>query len=171
MNTSIGREMFRMLIPFVQTKSLSMKLPIAPESKSILTEYTLLVSVVLISIGRMIDILRASRILVESCLGSLFSYFDLRGRAFLSRAKGRNASIGSRISVLTSFSTFNTVNLFTNSNWGTLFAGCTKQNPSLGQSLLPLPLLHPSKPLNLRSILPIASWSAFRCPSGRGSPL
>ena len=34
-----------------------MKLPVAPESKSALTECTLLVSVVLISIGRMIDVL------------------------------------------------------------------------------------------------------------------
>ena len=46
-----------MLMPFVQTKSLFMKLPIAPESKSALTECTLLVSVVLILIERMIDVL------------------------------------------------------------------------------------------------------------------
>jgi len=41
---------------FIWTKSLSMKLPIAPESKSALTECTSLVSVVLIFIERMIDI-------------------------------------------------------------------------------------------------------------------
>jgi len=86
----MGREMLRVLIPFVQTKSLSMKLPVAPESKSALTECTLLVSVVPISIGRMIDVLQASRVLAESHLGSLFSYFSLRGRAFLSRAEERS---------------------------------------------------------------------------------
>ena len=36
--------------------------------------------------------------------------------------------MGSQISVLTS-SMFNTANLFTDSDWGALFAGCTKQNP------------------------------------------
>jgi len=50
---------------------------VAPEFKSTLTECTSLVSVVLISIGRMIDVPQASRVLVESCLGSLFSHFDL----------------------------------------------------------------------------------------------
>ena len=49
-----------------------MKLPIAPESKSALTECTLLVSVVLILIERMIDVLWALRVLVKSCLGSFF---------------------------------------------------------------------------------------------------
>ena len=56
--------------------------------------------------------------------------------------------IGSWISILTS-STFNTANLFTNSDRGALFIGHTKQNPSLGWSQLPLPLLHSSKLLNL----------------------
>ena len=84
----MGREMFRVLIPFVQTKSLSMKLPVALESKSALMECTSLVSVVPISIGRMIDILRASRVLAESHLGSLFSYLGLRGRAVLTGAEG-----------------------------------------------------------------------------------
>ena len=37
-------------------------------------------------------------------------------------------SIGSLVSVLVS-SIFNTVNLFTNSDQGTLFAGRAKQNP------------------------------------------
>jgi len=68
LNTGMGREMFQVLIPFVRTKSLSMKLPVAPESKSALTECTSLVSVVPISIGRMIDVLRVSRVLAESCL-------------------------------------------------------------------------------------------------------
>jgi len=54
-----------------------MKLPIAPESKSALMECTLLVLVVLISIGRMIDIPQVSRVLAESCLGNLFFHFGL----------------------------------------------------------------------------------------------
>jgi len=33
LNTGMGQEMLWVLIPFVQTKSLSMKLPVAPESK------------------------------------------------------------------------------------------------------------------------------------------
>jgi len=80
--------MFQVLIPFVRTKSLSIKLPVAPESKSALTECTSLVSVVPISIGRMIDVPRALRVLTESRLGSLFSHLGLRGRAVLTGAEG-----------------------------------------------------------------------------------
>ena len=118
-----------------------MKLPVALESKSTLTKCTSLVSVVLISIRRIMDIPRTSRILVESRLGNLLSYFDFQGRVFLSRVEVRGAFIGSMISILISF-TFNTENLFTNSNQGILFAGCTKQNPPLEQSTLPLLSLH-----------------------------
>ena len=67
--------MLQVLMPFVQIKSLSIKLPVAPESKSTLTECTLLVSVVLISIERMMEVLQALRVLAESHLGSLFSHF------------------------------------------------------------------------------------------------
>ena len=152
----MGREMLWVLMPFVWMKSQFIKLPIAPESKSALTECTLLVSVVLTSIGRMIDVLRASRVLMESCLGSLFSYFGFQGCAVLSKAEERGgASIGSQISVLTS-STSNTVNLLTSSNWGVLFIGCTKQNPPPGLNKPLLPLLHPLGPLNLQSISPFA---------------
>jgi len=66
LNTGMGQEMFQVLIPFVQTKSLFMKLPVAPESKSALTECTSLVSVVPISIGRMIDVPQVLRVLAES---------------------------------------------------------------------------------------------------------
>ena len=52
-----------------------MKLPVALESKSTLTECTLLVLVVLISIERIIDVPRVLRVLVESYLGSLLSHF------------------------------------------------------------------------------------------------
>ena len=62
---------------FRMDKSLSMKLPVAPESKSTLTECTSLVSVVPISIGRTIDVPRVSRVLAVSCLGSFFSHLGL----------------------------------------------------------------------------------------------
>ena len=119
-----------------------------PESKSALTECTSLVSVVLISIGRMMDVLQTLRALAESCLGSLFSHFSLQDRAFLSGAEERSATIGSQICIDYS-STFNTVNLFTDSDQGALFAGCTKQNPPLGWSMLLLPLLYSSEPSSL----------------------
>ena len=101
-----------MLIPFVLTKS--MKLPIALESKSALTECTLLVSVVLISIRRIINVPQALRVLAESCLGNLLSHFGLQGWTILSGAEGEreSTSIGSQISVLTS-SMSNTANLLT----------------------------------------------------------
>ena len=108
--TSMGREMLWVVIPFVWTKSLSMKLSVALKSKSTLTECISLVLVVLISIGRTMDVPWASRALVESCLGSLFFHLGLQGRAFLFRVEGRSASIGSQISVLTS-SMFNTANV------------------------------------------------------------
>jgi len=158
------------LIPFVRTKSLSMKLPVAPESKSALIECTSLVSVVPISIGRMIDVLRALRVLAESRLGSLFSHLDLQGRAVLTGVERGGASIGSQISVLTS-SMFNTANLFTNSDRDALFAGYTKQNPLPGRGQLPLLLLYLSRPSNLQSILPVALRLTFRCLSSGSSPL
>jgi len=104
-------------------KSRSMKLPVAPESKSALTECTSLVSVVLTSIGRMIDVPRASRVLMESRLGNLFSHFGFRGCVVLSGAEEERegASIGLLISVLTS-SMSNTANLLTSSDQGALFA-------------------------------------------------
>ena len=65
-----------------------MKLSVAPESKSALTECTSLVSVVPISIKRMIDVPWASRVLAESRLGNLFSHLGLQGRAVLTGAEG-----------------------------------------------------------------------------------
>ena len=148
-----------------------MKLPVAPESKSALTECILLVSVVLTSIGRMIDVLRVSRVLTESRLGNLFSHFGFRGCVVLSGAEKERegASIGSLISVLT-FSTSNTVNLLTGSDRGALFAGCAKQNPPPGLSKPLLPLLHPSGPLNLQSVPPFAPRLTSGRPNGGGSP-
>ena len=167
----MGREMLQVLIPFVQTKSQSMKLSIALESKSTLTKYTLLVSMVLTSIKRMIDVPRVSRVLTESCLGNLFSHFSFQGCAVLSGVKGERGgtSIGLWISVLTSF-TSNTANLLTSSDQGTLFTGHAKQNPfpMLNKSLLPL--LYPSELLNLQSILLFALRLTSRCPNSGDSP-
>jgi len=80
------------------------------------------VSVVLTSIGRMIDVPQVSKILTESRLGNLFSYFGFRGCVVLSGVveEREGASIGSHISVLTS-STSNTANLLTSSDRGALF--------------------------------------------------
>ena len=146
-----------------------MKLFIAPESKSALIECTLLVSVVLISIERIMDVPRVSRVLVESHLGNLFFYFGFRGRAFLSGAEREGVSISSLVSVLT-FSTFNTANLFTSSDQGILFTGCTKQNSLPGQSKLPPPLLYPLELLSLQSIPFSVPQLTFRRLSSRDSP-
>ena len=148
-----------------------LKLPVAPESKSALTECTSLVSVVLTSIGRMIDVPRASRVLMESHLGNLFSHFGFWGCVVLSGAEGgrRGTSIGSQISVLTSF-TSNTANLLTSSDWGALFTGHAKQNPPPGLNKPPLPLLHPLRPLNLQSTPPSALQLTSRHPNSGGSP-
>ena len=54
-----------MFISFEQTKSLLMKLPVAPQSRRALTEWSLLVSVVLISTGRKREVPRASKALIE----------------------------------------------------------------------------------------------------------
>ena len=66
--TSMGQEMLWVLIPFIWTKSLFMKLLIALESKSALTECTLLVSVVLISIGRIILLWSRAHFLFFHCI-------------------------------------------------------------------------------------------------------
>ena len=120
----------------------------------------------------MIDVLQALRVLMESCLGNLFFHFGFQGCVVLSGAKEERegVSIGSHIFVLTS-STSNTVNLLTSSDWGALFAGRTKKNPSLGLSKPFFPLLHPLGPLNLQSIPPFALWLISRRPNSGGSPL
>ena len=149
-----------------------MKLPVAPESKSALTECTSLVSVVLTSIRRMIDVPQASRVLTESCLGNLFSHFGFRDCVVLSGAEEEEregASIGSLISVLTS-SASNTANLLTSSDRSTLFAGCAKQNPPPGLSKPLLPLLHPSGPLNLQSVPSFAPRLTSGRPNSGSSP-
>ena len=120
----------------------------------------------------MINILRVSRVLTESHLCNLFSYFGFQGCIVLSGAEEEkeDASIGSHISVLTS-STSNTANLLTSSDWGTLFASYAKQNSPPGLSKPLLPLLYPSEPLNLQSIPPFAPQLTSGRPNSGGSPL
>ena len=64
----------------------------------------------------------------------------------------------------------NTENLLTSGDWGILFAGHTKQNPSLELSKLPLPLLYPSGPLSLQLTPPSALRLTSGYPSSKGSP-
>ena len=70
-----------MFIPFEWTKSLSMRLPVALQSRRASTECNLLVSVVPISTGRSREVPRVFKVLIERSLGSLFSHLGLQSRA------------------------------------------------------------------------------------------
>jgi len=113
-------------IPFEQTKSLSMKLPVALLSKRALTEWSSLVSVVLISTGRSKEVPRASKALIERSLGSLLSHLGLRSGVGIRGVRGSAST--SSLSIVLESSIINTVNLFTG-NWGALIASRTTQNP------------------------------------------
>ena len=128
LKTGMLRERVRVFIPFEQTKSLSMKLPVALESRRALTEWSLLVSVVPISTSRRREVSRASKVLIAKSLGSLFSHLGLRSRAGTGGLVD-GASISS-LSIVLGSSIFNTVNLFTG-DWGALISGCATQNPLL----------------------------------------
>ena len=110
-----------MFISFKRTKSLSMKLPVAPLSKRALTEWSSLVSVVPISTGRSKEVPRASKALIERSLGSFLSHLGLRSGAEIRGVRG-SASTGS-LSIVLESSIVNTVNLFT-SDRDALIAGC-----------------------------------------------
>ena len=114
-----------MFIPFKQTKSLLMKLPVAPQSRRTLMEWSSLVSVVPISTGRRREVPCVSKALIEKSLGSLLSHLSLRSRAGTG-GLGGSASISS-LSIVLGSSIVNTVNLFT-SDWGALIASCAIQN-------------------------------------------
>jgi len=90
------------LIPLEQMKSQSMKLPVAPQSRSVLMKWSLLVLVVLTSIGRTKNVLHVSRALVKSCLGSHFSYLGFWGGILIIGVeKGKDMSLGSLSLVFT----------------------------------------------------------------------
>ena len=67
-----------MFIPFEQTKSLLMRLPVAPQSRRASMECSSLISVVPISTGKSREVPRASKALIKRSLGSLFSHLGLR---------------------------------------------------------------------------------------------
>ena len=143
-----------MFISFKQTKSLSMKLSVALQSRKALMEWSLLVSVVPISTGRRREVPHASKALIERSLGSLFSYLGLRSGAGTGRLGG-GASVSS-LSIVLGSSIVNTVNLFTGDQ-GTLIAGRATQNPFLppgGKTLQLEPCL--SMPANPRTAPPTA---------------
>ena len=137
------RERVRVFILCEQTKSLSMRLPVALQSKRALTEWSLLVSVVPISTGRSKEVLYMSNALIERSLGSLFSHLGLWSRARTRGVRG-GASISS-LSIVLGSSIVNTVNLFTG-DWGALIASYLTQNPLLLEGKFLLPGLHLSMP-------------------------
>jgi len=97
-----------------------MKLPVAPQSRRALTEWSSLVFVVPISTGRSREVPHASKALIEKSLGSLFSYLGLRSRA-ATRGLGSSVSTSS-LSIVLGSSIVNTVKLFTGDQ-STLIAG------------------------------------------------
>ena len=118
----------RVFIPFERTKSLSMKLLVAPESRRALMEWSSLVSMVPTSTSRSREVPRASKALIAKSLGSLFSHLGLRSGAGTG-GLGGGASVSS-LSIVLGSSIVNTVNLFT-SDRGALIAGRAMQNPLL----------------------------------------
>ena len=144
-----------MFIPFEQTKSLSMRLLVALQSRRASTECSSLVSVVPISTGRSREVPHTSKALIERSLGNLFSHLDLRSRAE-TRGIGGGVSTSS-LSIVLGSSIVNTVDLFI-SDRGALITGYATQNPlPLGDKTLPSGL-HLSMPTDLQSTPPTAPW-------------
>ena len=144
-----------MFIPFKQMKSLSMRLLVAPQSRRASTEYSLLVSIVLIFTSRSREVPCMFKALIERSLGSLFSHLGLRSGAE-TRGIERGASTSS-LSIVLGSSIVNIVNLFTG-NRGTLIAGRTMQNPLPPGDKTFLLELHLLTPTDLQSIPPAAPW-------------
>jgi len=128
LKTGILRERVQVFISFEQTKSLLRKLSVAPQSRRALTEWSSLVSVVLISTGRRREVPHASKALIVRSFGSLFSHLGLWSGAGTG-GSGDSTSISS-LSIVLGFSIVNTVNLFTGDR-GALIAGRAMQNPLL----------------------------------------
>ena len=140
-------------IPFKWTKSLSMRLLVALQSRRALTEYSSLVSVVPISTSRSREVPHASKALIERSLGSLFSHLGLQSGAEIREIGGGTST--SSLSIVLGFFIVNTVNLFTG-DWGALITSCTMQNPLLLGDKTLLSELHLSTPTDLQSIPPTA---------------
>ena len=144
-----------MFIPFEWTKSLSMRLLVAPQSRRASTECSSFVSIVPISTGRSREVPHASRVLIKKSLGSLFPYLGLQSGAETRGIEGGAST--SSLSIVLGSSIVNTVNLFTG-NWGALVAGRAIQNllPPGNKTLLSE--LHLSMPTDLQSTPPTALW-------------
>ena len=126
---------------------------VALQSRRTLTEWSLFVSVVLISTGKSKEVPRVSKALIEKSLGSLFSYLGLRSRA---AARGlRGCASTSSLSIVLGSSIVNTVNLFTGDR-GALIASHITQNPPLPEDQTSLTELHLSMLTNLQSTSPVA---------------
>ena len=101
-------------------------------------EWSLLVSVVLISTGKSREVPCAFRVLIEKSLGSLLSHLGLQSGAETRGTRGSAST--SSLSIVLGSSIVNTVNLFVG-NQGALIAGCAMQNPlPLGDKTLLLEL-------------------------------
>ena len=150
LKTGMLHERVRVLISLKQTKSLSMRLPVALQSKRALTEWSSLMSVVLISTGSSKKVICMSNVLIERSLDSLFSHLGL-----WSGAGVRGGASISSLSIVLGSSIVNTVNLFTG-DWGTLITGRAMQNPLLLGNKLLLPELYLSMPTDPPSAPPIA---------------
>ena len=111
LKTRMLRERVQVFIPFEQMKSQSIKLLVAPLSKRTLTEWSLLVSIVLISTGRSKEVPCASKTLIERSLGSLLFHLGLQSGAGTRRMRGGVST--SSLSIVLGSSIVNTVNLFT----------------------------------------------------------
>ena len=154
LKTGMLHERVQVFIPFEQTKSLLMKLLVAPQSRRALTKWSSLVSVVPISTSRSREVPCASKTLIEKSLGSLFSHLGLQSRA---AARGlRGCAFTSSLSIVLGSSIVNTMNLFTGDR-SALIAGRVMQNPPLLGDQTPLMELHLLMPTNLQSTPPIAS--------------
>ena len=88
LKTGMLCERVQVFIPFEWTKSLSMRLPVALQSRRALTECSLLMSVVPISIGRSKEVPHVSKALIERSLGSLFSHLGLQSGAEMRGIEG-----------------------------------------------------------------------------------
>jgi len=146
-------ERVQVFIPLEQTKSLLMRLSVAPQSKRALTKWSLLVSIVPISTGRSKEVPRMSKALIKRSLGSLFSYLSLWSGAGTKRVRD-GVSISS-LSIVLGSSIVNTVNLFTG-NQGALITSHAMQNPLLLGNKFLLLELYLSMPTDLQSASPIA---------------
>ena len=155
LKTGMLCERVQVFISFERTKSLSMRLLVAPQSRRALTECSSLMSVVPISTGRSREVPCTSRALIEKSLGSLFSHLGLRSGAETRGIEGGAST--SSLSIVLGSSIVNTVNLFTGDR-GALVVGHATQNPlPLGDKTL-LSELHLSTPTDLQSTPSTAPW-------------